>query len=108
MRDDRIGLARVLVPVAGSSAFLNNTPIVAMVAPAILTWARRTGRSASKYLLPVSFATILGGTITVIGTSTNLVVSGLLESYGERARSGSSRSRRSGCRSRSPVSRSSS
>jgi di/tricarboxylate transporter len=80
---ERLGLARVLVPVAGSSAFLNNTPIVAMVAPAILTWARRTGRSASRYLLPVSFATILGGVITVIGTSTNLVVSGLLESHGE-------------------------
>ena len=80
---ERLRLARVLTPVAGSSAFLNNTPIVAMVAPAILTWARRTGESASRYLLPVSFATILGGLITVIGTSTNLVVSGLLESHGE-------------------------
>jgi len=80
---ERLGLARVLVPVAGSSGFLNNTPIVAMVAPAIVTWARRTGQSASRYLLPVSFATILGGTITVIGTSTNLVVSGLLEAHGE-------------------------
>jgi di/tricarboxylate transporter len=80
---ERLRLARVLAPVAGSSAFLNNTPIVAMVAPAILTWARRTGESASRYLLPVSFATILGGLLTVIGTSTNLVVSGLLESHGE-------------------------
>ena len=80
----RLDLARVLVPVAGSSAFLNNTPIVAMVAPAIVSWARRTGRSASPYLLPLSFATILGGTLTVIGTSTNLVVSGLLEAAGER------------------------
>jgi len=80
---ERLGLARVLVPVAGSSGFLNNTPIVAMVAPAIVTWARRTGQSASRYLLPVSFATILGGTITLIGTSTNLVVSGLLEAHGE-------------------------
>jgi di/tricarboxylate transporter len=83
-RGERLSLARVLVPVAGSSAFLNNTPIVAMVAPAIVSWSRRTGKSASRYLLPVSFATILGGTITVIGTSTNLVVSGLLEEYGER------------------------
>jgi di/tricarboxylate transporter len=80
---ERLGLARVLLPVAGSSAFLNNTPIVAMVAPAIVTWARRTGASASRYLLPVSFATILGGVITLIGTSTNLVVSGLLESHGQ-------------------------
>ena len=79
----RADLARVLIPVAGSSAFLNNTPIVAMVAPAIVSWARRTGRSASPYLLPLSFATILGGTLTVIGTSTNLVVSGLLDAAGE-------------------------
>ncbi len=79
---ERRGLARILAPVAGSSAFLNNTPIVAMVAPAIVSWARRTGRSPSSYLLPVSFATILGGLLTLIGTSTNLVVSGLLDAAG--------------------------
>ncbi|MBD0329597.1 MAG: SLC13 family permease [Thermoleophilia bacterium] len=77
-------LARVLVPAAGASAFLNNTPIVAMVAPAVVAWARRTGASASRYLIPVSFAAILGGVVTLIGTSTNLVVSGLLEESGHR------------------------
>ena len=80
---ERSSLARVLVPTASSSAFLNNTPIVAMVAPTVLAWARRTGRSPSRYLMPVSYAAILGGVVTLIGTSTNLVVSGLLEDAGE-------------------------
>ena len=80
----RLGLARVLVPTAASSAFLNNTPIVAMVAPAVVAWARRTGASASRYLIPVSFAAILGGVVTLIGTSTNLVVSGLLREAGHQ------------------------
>ena len=77
-------LGRVLVPTAAASSFLNNTPIVAMVAPSIISWARRTGRSPSPFLMPVSFAAILGGLVTLIGTSTNLVVSGLLRSVGER------------------------
>lgn len=75
-------LARLLLPVAVSSAFLNNTPIVAMIAPQVAAWAKRTGRSASRYLMPLSFAAILGGVVTAIGTSTNLVVSGLMESHG--------------------------
>jgi di/tricarboxylate transporter len=78
----RISLARLLVPTAGASAFLNNTPIVAMLAPQVADWAEKNDRPASHYLMPLSFATILGGTLTVIGTSTNLVVSGLLESEG--------------------------
>ena len=75
-------LARILLPVAVASAFLNNTPIVAMVAPRLLAWTRRTGRAASHYLMPLSFATILGGVITTIGTSTNLVVNGLMAESG--------------------------
>ncbi|MEX2569763.1 MAG: SLC13 family permease [Gemmatimonadota bacterium] len=78
----RGGLARLLLPTAGASAVLNNTPIVAMLAPQVADWAEKRGRPPSWYLIPLSFATILGGTITVIGTSTNLVVSGLLESAG--------------------------
>ena len=78
----RAQLARLLVPTAAASAFLNNTPIVAMVAPSVLSWARRCGRSPSKLLIPVSFASILGGLLTLVGTSTNLVVSGLLEASG--------------------------
>jgi di/tricarboxylate transporter len=77
------GLARLLFPVAAASAFLNNTPIVAMLAPQVTDWADRNQESASRYLMPLSFAAILGGVITVIGTSTNLVVSGLLQAAGQ-------------------------
>lgn len=81
-KGDKRALRRILVPAAGASAFLNNTPIVAMVAPEVASWARRTGRSPSTYLMPVSFATILGGLLTLIGTSTTLVVSGLMGDVG--------------------------
>ncbi|MFC6286923.1 SLC13 family permease [Nocardioides sp. GCM10027113] len=77
-------LVRTLLPTAGASAFLNNTPIVAMLIPQVTTWAQRRGVAVSKLLMPVSFAAILGGLITVIGTSTNLVVSGQMGSLGLR------------------------
>src|SRR5690606_15910621 len=70
--------ARVMLPVAASSAFLNNTPIVAMLLPAILDWTKNTRMSPSKFLIPLSYAAILGGMCTLIGTSTNLIVNGLL------------------------------
>lgn len=79
---DRANLGRLLVPVAGASAFLNNTPIVAMLIGPVQSWADQNGRSVSRFLMPISFATVLGGVITLIGTSTNLVVSGLLEETG--------------------------
>ncbi|MCB2224545.1 MAG: SLC13 family permease [Actinobacteria bacterium] len=81
-RSERRTLGRLLLPAAGSSAFLNNTPIVAMLVPAVSRWSNRTGGSVSALLMPLSFAAILGGMITVIGTSTNIVVSGLLEGAG--------------------------
>lgn len=81
-RSERMGMARLLVPTAGLSAMLNNTPIVAMLVPAVSRWTHRNGRSVSKYLMPLSFAALLGGMLTVIGSSTNLVVSGLLEESG--------------------------
>jgi di/tricarboxylate transporter len=80
---ERGRLARIVVPTAACSAFLNNTPIVAMAIPGVMSWARRTGRSPSRYLMPISFAAVVGGTVTLIGTSTNLVVSGLLEESGQ-------------------------
>ena len=79
---ERRTLARLLLPSAGASAFLNNTPIVAMLVPAVSRWSQRVGRSVSRYLMPLSFAVILGGTLTLIGTSTNIVVSGLMEGSG--------------------------
>lgn len=79
----RGSLARLVVPTTTASAFLNNTPIVAMLLPQVKAWAEAKGRSPSLYLMPLSFAALLGGVITAIGTSTNLVVSGLLEASGE-------------------------
>lgn len=76
-------LTRLLVPSAAASAFLNNTPIVAMLAPQVSQWAGRRGQSPSRYLMPLSFAVILGGITTLIGTSTNLVVSGFLVQSGQ-------------------------
>ncbi len=74
----RRGLARLLPSVAGASSVLNNTPIVAVLVPEVESWATRHGRAVSRYLMPISFASILGGIVTLIGTSTNLVISGLL------------------------------
>ncbi|MCK2042169.1 anion permease [Chromohalobacter sp. TMW 2.2308] len=71
---------RVLLPASGLSAFMNNTTVVAMFIPAIQEWAARLRLPTSKLLLPLSYASILGGTCTLIGTSTNLVVDGLLQS----------------------------
>ncbi len=78
----RSSLSRLIVPSAGASSFLANTPIVAMLVPEITRWADRRGLSSSRFLIPLSYATILGGTLTVVGTSTNLVVSGLLVEAG--------------------------
>ncbi|MGB7551463.1 MAG: SLC13 family permease, partial [Chromatiaceae bacterium] len=72
--------ARILAPTAALSAFMNNTAVVAMLIPAVQDWSKSIHVSASKLLLPLSYAAILGGTLTLIGTSTNLVVDGLLQS----------------------------
>ena len=69
---------RLMLPVMGLSAFLNNTPVVGMLIPAVSEWARKYQLPVSKLMLPLSYAAILGGTCTLIGTSTNLVVNGLL------------------------------
>jgi di/tricarboxylate transporter len=68
-------LSAVIVPI---SAFLNNTPVVAMFMPIVMDWCRRNQVSPSKLLIPVSYLAVLGGTCTLIGTSTNLVVHGLM------------------------------
>ncbi len=71
-------LARLTLPVMVLSAFLNNTPVVAMFIPAVNDWCRKLRISPSKLMIPLSYASIFGGLCTLIGTSTNLVVSGLL------------------------------
>ena len=73
---------RMLLPTAALSAFLNNTTVVAMLIPAIQEWCQRLKIPPSKLLLPLSYTAILGGTCTLIGTSTNLVVNGLLQKSG--------------------------
>ena len=64
------------------SAFLNNTPVVVIFAPIIKNWARRLKLPPTKFLIPLSYATILGGMCTLIGTSTNLVVDGMVQDAG--------------------------
>ena len=68
---------RLMAPVAGLSAFLNNTPVVAIFIPAVEDWAKRHRLELSRLMIPLSYASIAGGTCTLIGTSTNLVVDGL-------------------------------
>lgn len=65
---------RMMLPVAGLSAFLNNTPIVAMLMPIVSDWCRRTGISPSKLFIPLSYAAIMGGSCSLIGTATNVFV----------------------------------
>ena len=69
---------RLMVPVAFVSAFLNNTPVVAIMIPILQKWSRRVNIPNSQLMIPLSFASILGGTCTLIGTSTNLVVEGMM------------------------------
>lgn len=77
-RSERWAQFRLMLPVSTASAFLNNTPVVAMLVPVLQDWARRHRLSVSKLMIPLSYAAILGGTCTIIGTSTNLVISGLV------------------------------
>ncbi len=70
--------------VALLSAFVNNTPIVVVFLPIVLAHARATKLRASKLLIPLSFASILGGTCTLTGTSTTLIVDGIAQTYGQK------------------------
>lgn len=81
-RSTRLALLRIPVPVLGLSSVLNNIPLVATLAPVVRGWAERHGVATTHLLIPLSFAAILGGLLTTIGTATNLVVSGMLESQG--------------------------
>ena len=72
----------VLLIVAVASAFINNTPVVVLFIPVVLSLSCRLGISPAKYLIPLSYASILAGTCTLIGTSTNIIVSDLAADYG--------------------------
>jgi Na+/H+ antiporter NhaD/arsenite permease-like protein len=91
-RDERSALIRLVFSVVPLSAVMNNTPLVAMLLPVVSGWCRRNRVSPSRLLIPLSYLAILGGTLTLIGTSTTVVVNGLLAG---RACGGSCRG---GCR----------
>lgn len=74
-----IAILVVMIIVGVLSAFINNTPVIAIFLPILLGAARETGISASKILMPVSFASMFGGVCTLIGTSTNILVSSIAE-----------------------------
>lgn len=78
-------LAIILVLVAALSAFLNNTPIVLIFIPILQAVAQKTGMSASRTMMPLSYAAILGGMTTLIGSSTNLLISSSMSQQGLRA-----------------------
>jgi di/tricarboxylate transporter len=74
--------ARLLLPVVAASSFLNNTTVVAMFMPVVREWCSRRHLSPSKLFIPLSYGAVLGGLCTLIGTSTNLTVQGLLKDAG--------------------------
>ena len=73
----------IVLGVGGLSAFINNTPVVVVLVPVLISLARKMKLPASKFLIPLSYAAVLGGCCTLIGTSTNLVVTGILQSRGQ-------------------------
>ena len=75
-----IAQLRIMFPAAAVSAFINNTPVVAALLPVVLDWGKRHRFAASRLAMPLSFAAILGGSCTLIGTSTTIIVNGLLTS----------------------------
>src|SRR5690606_3177401 len=77
-----LGISLMMIVVAVISAFINNTPVVAIFIPVVIQIAHASGQSPTKMLIPLSFATIFGGTCTLIGTSTNILVSGIAEKEG--------------------------
>ena len=72
---------RLMLPIALVSGFLNNTPVVAVMIPIVQRWAENIHIPKEQVMIPLSFASILGGTCTLIGTSTNLVVLGMLRNW---------------------------
>jgi di/tricarboxylate transporter len=75
-------MLRLLIPTVTLSGFMNNIPLVAMLIPEVSSWARRRGSDIAKFLLPLTYAASLGGMMTLIGTSTNLVVDGQMNEAG--------------------------
>ena len=82
IKHPKISFLGVLFFGAFASAFINNTPIVVILIPALIAVARKTNMSSSKILMPMGMATLIGGMTTTIGTSTNLLVVGISRDMG--------------------------
>ncbi|TXB61575.1 SLC13 family permease [Phaeodactylibacter luteus] len=81
-RNYRLGIVLMMLLIALISAFINNTPVVAVFIPVVVQIAYASGQAPSKMLIPLSYASIMGGMCTLIGTSTNILVSGIAEQHG--------------------------
>jgi di/tricarboxylate transporter len=79
IRSRAVAIVTLMAPTTVLSAFLNNTPVVAIFIPAVKAWASKIKVPVSKLMIPLSYAAVFGGTCTLIGTSTNLVVSGIIQ-----------------------------
>ena len=80
-KNTAIAQLRLMLPVATMSSLLNNTPVVAMMVPAVSDWAKRNKLNVSQLMMPLSYAAIIGGTCTLVGSSTNLVLNGMLTTF---------------------------
>ena len=82
-RNKIIGIAALFLGILVTSAFMNNTPVVIIMTPIVIELAKQLQHNPSKYLIPLSYVAILGGTCTLVGTSTNILVDAIAQDHGK-------------------------